>query len=570
MTKKWAVYPRDERSAEMAKALKIHPIITDILIRRGLTSEADIFSFLSPSLDLLEDPFVFQDMAKTVSRIRRAINDRETILVYGDYDVDGVTGSAILYSALKKCGAAVEFHIPHRVKEGYGLNRASLEHWVKKVRSEAGSAKKDRTPLLVITVDNGITGTEAVKYLKQNRADVILVDHHVPKGEIPPADAIISAAVNDKKGDPNLAACGLAFKLVWALTDFEKAKEFMDLVAVGTVADLAPVLGDNRILLKHGLGLVAKTKNLGLRALMESAGIKAPWISYRDLAFGLGPRINASGRMGSPLNAFKLLTTDNAIEARNLAAILEEGNRDRQRVEQDATREATRLVENRLKPEHRNVLVVESAGWHVGVLGIVAARLVEKFKRPSVVIALSGSGEFCKGSGRSLPSFSLFESVLKCEDLLETFGGHAQACGLTIREDRISAFRDRLNLVGSEATGAPEDPGLEAELLPSELDLRFVKDLEKLAPFGPGNPGPRFLSRNMRVRGEVKKRGKDTLQCWMTDESGSVTCEVVGFRCYEKWRSNEKKQSRFDIVYRPALKNFNGIETIQLELEAWA
>ena len=537
--------------------LDLHPVIAQLLLRRGFRSEAEIFSFLNPSMDSLEDPYAFQDMAKAVERIRQAASGKEKVLVYGDYDVDGVTASAILYPVLKQMGADVEVHIPHRMKEGYGLNRESLAAWVKKKIA------------LVITVDNGITGVEEVRYLKNSGVDVILVDHHVPKGEVPPADAIISAAVNDKKGDPNLAACGLAFKLVWALLGgLEKAKEYLDLVTVGTVADLAPVLGDNRILLRHGLSSVAKSKKAGLRALMDAAGIHPSFLSYRDLAFGLGPRINASGRMGSPLNAFKLLITDNPLEARNLAMILEDGNRERQRVEAQAYQEAVHYVETRLKPEHRRVLVVESEDWHEGVLGIVAARLVERFGRPSIVIALKADKG--KGSGRSLPSFPLFDMVLPCEDLLERFGGHSQACGLTIRAERIQEFRERLNRL---ASGFQEEKAeiSEAEIAPQELNLRLVKDLDRLAPFGPGNPHPRFLTRKMQWRGDVKKRGKDTLQGWMTDESGKLTCEVIGFRCYEKWqRGTVVKNGPVDIVYRPALRNFNGIETLQLELESWA
>ena len=537
---------------------KIHPAVTDLLLRRGFKTEAEIFSFLNPSLDSLEDPFIFHDMKKAVERIRLAIASGEKILIYGDYDVDGVTASAILYPILKKMGAEVEAHIPHRVKDGYGLNIESLTLWVKRKIS------------LVITVDNGITGIEQVRYLQENGVDAILVDHHIPKEELPPAYAILSATVHDKKGDANLAACGLAFKLGWALLgSFDAVKEHLDLVALGTVADLAPVMGDNRILLRLGLQALAKTKKAGLRALMDSAGIVPQRIQYRDLGFGLGPRINASGRMGSPLNAFRLLVTESPIEAHNLALILEEGNRDRQRVEQEAFQEAARLVEKSVKPEHRHVLVVESPDWHEGILGIVAARLVDRFQRPSIVISIKeGVG---KGSGRSIPSFSIFDSVLQCEDLLMSFGGHAQACGLTIRQESLPLFRERLNRV-AETLGEKTNTvarTADAELLPKELTLKFVKDLERMAPFGPGNPEPVFLSRGLRVRGKVRKRGKDTMQCWMTDEEGAVTCEVVGFRSYEKWRKNDPKQTSFEIAYRPALKNFNGIETMQLELQSW-
>ena len=545
--------------ARRKEKIVLHPVVAEILLRRGFKTEAEIFSFLHPSWEALESPFVFHDMEKAVTRIHRAIQNKEKILVYGDYDVDGVTASAILYPALKKMGAEVDVHIPHRMKEGYGLNLESLKPWIKLKTA------------VVITVDNGITGIEAVQFLKDNGVDVIVVDHHQPKDTLPPADAILSAAVHDRKGDAGLAACGLAFKLVWALSgDLETAKTYLDLVTLGTVADLAPVTGDNRILLKYGLKAVADSKKVGLRALMDSAMLKPQWLNYRDLAFSLGPRINASGRMGTPLNAFKLLTTDNPVEARNLAQILEQGNRDRQRVELTAYQEAARVVETGLKPEHRELLVVDSADWHEGVLGIVASRLVDRFKKPSLVISVKeGMG---KGSGRSTSSFSLLETVSQCEDLLVAFGGHAQACGFTVRQENIAALRERLNRIVREgATPAPQDDAtVDAELTPSQLGLDLVKDLEKMAPFGPGNPGPLFLTRKMRVRGEVKKRGKDTLQCWMVDESERVTCEVVGFRHYEKWAQDTKKQSRFDILYRPALKNFNGIETLQLELQGWS
>ena len=533
---------------------RLHPVVAKLLLRRGLSTEAEIFSFLNPSQEDLQDPYVFHDMEKAVERIRRAVASGEKILIYGDYDVDGVTASAILYPVLKKMGADVEAHIPHRVKEGYGLNVESLGVWVKRKIS------------LVITVDNGITGIEAVRFLKDSGVDAILVDHHLPKDELPPAYAILSAAVHDKKGDAGLAACGLAFKLGWALLgSFEAVQEHLDIVALGTIADVAPVTGDNRILVRLGLQALAKTKKAGLRALMDSAGIVPVRIQYRDLGFGLGPRINASGRMGSPLNAFRLLVTDNPVEARNLALILEEGNRDRRKAEQDAFREAARLVEKNLLPEQRKVIVVESPDWHEGVLGIVAARLVDRFRRPSIVISLKeGVG---KGSGRSIPSFSIFDSVSQCEDLLVSFGGHAQACGLSIREESLPLFRERLNRAAEAFEKEPEAAPETEELIPKDITTQFVRDLEKLAPFGPGNPAPVFLSRGLRVRGEVRKRGQDTMQCWMTD--GAVTCEVVGFRCYEKWRANDPKQTSFEVAYRPALKNFNGIETIQLELESW-
>ena len=556
----WRVHPALEEAAPLASQLRIHPLVASILFRRGLRSAAEMTRFLSPSLDDLQDPYAFTDMKISVERIRRAITGKEKILVYGDYDVDGVTAAAILFPALRSLGADVEVHLPHRIKEGYGLNLSSLKDWVR------------RGVELVITVDNGITSLDCVRFLKEKGVGVILVDHHIPKEAIPPADAILSGALPGRGGDPTLAACGLAFKLVWALLgDFEKAKPYLDLVTLGTVADLAPVEGENRTLLKWGLPILARSRRPGIRALMSLAGIHPDYLSYRDIAFGLGPRINAAGRMGSPMHAFKLLVTENELEARNLAQILEAGNRERQRAEAEACREAMRYVEEKLSEDERHILVVEGGDWHEGVLGIVASRLVEHYHRPAIVIALREDG-LGKGSGRSLPHFSLFKHVHQCEDLLSAFGGHDQACGLSIRHENLKEFRRRLNeLAGRTFSSAKgeEGPWLEGELRPAQLDPAFVSDLEKLAPFGPGNERPLFMSRGMHVRGEVKKRGKDTLQCWMTDSEEKVTCEVVGFRSYERWQSQAQKKREFDIIYQPTLRKFNGITSITLELESW-
>ncbi|MBI2094646.1 MAG: single-stranded-DNA-specific exonuclease RecJ [Candidatus Omnitrophica bacterium] len=554
----WTLLPQASGASRIAAQLGIHPAIASILLRRGVRTPSEISDFLNPALELLQDPFVFQDMEKAVRRIRRAVADREKILVYGDYDVDGVTGSAILCPALKRMGADVEAHIPHRIEEGYGLNLGTLARFAEKKLG------------LVITVDNGITGIEPIRFLVSKGIDVIIVDHHAPKGEIPPAYAILSAAVGEKKGDPNLAACGVAFKLAWALLgSLEAVRHTLDLVALGTVADLAPVRGDNRTLLKHGLPALSRTQRPGLVALMKVARISRRHVSYRDIAFGLAPRINASGRMGSPLHAFELLTTDSEEAAARLAKFLDEGNRERQRVEAAAFEQAAEEVRtNFADPGENRVLVLHHSEWHEGVLGIVAARLVERFQRPSIVIAMKD--QIGKGSGRSLPHFSLFDCVLSCEDLLENFGGHAQACGLTIRGENVEEFRRRINRSALEADALGGIPALEidGELAPGEIDLKFLKDLERLAPFGPGNKKPLFLSKGLRMKGPPARRGKDTLVCWMTDENGQNTCEVVGFRAFGRW--NGSPQNRYDVVHRPSLREFDGIASIQLELEDWA
>lgn len=557
MKKKWVVHPAHDRAGSIARELRIHPAIAKILLRRGHTEISAISRFLNPSHDSLEDPFVFTDMKKSVERIQLAIAQKERVLVYGDYDVDGITGSAILYPALKRLGTVVDVHIPHRMNEGYGLNRDSLETLLEKGYS------------VVITVDNGITGVEQVKFLTGRGVDVIIVDHHTPKDELPPAFAILCAHAGEKKGDPHLAACGLAFKLAWALLgSYKAAEEYLDLVALGTIADIAPVLGDNRILLKNGLKLLARTKRPGIRALMEVARISPNTVSYRDIAFGFGPRINAAGRMGSPLNAFKLLTTDDPAEAKELAAFLDRGNKDRQKLEAEAFSEAADIAEALLAKNSDAVIILENPAWHEGVLGIVAARLVERFHKPSIVISMkNGVG---KGSGRSIPGFSIFEAVRPYEELLENFGGHAQAIGMTIKEGRISELRRLVNEGAKNHDLLELTPELviESEIAFEELNLEFLKDLNKLEPFGPGNPKPYFLSKGLRIKGEAKKRGKDTLYCWLTDPKGITTCEAVGFRMFDRWSSTEKTPI-FDAVYRPALVEFHGIAHIQLELEDW-
>lgn len=556
--KRWKVHAVSGEAGRISKETGVHSVVASILHRRGHDSSIAALAFLNASLKDLQDPMTYSHMAKAVQRIRLAIDQGQKILVYGDYDVDGVTGASILYPALKKLGAQVEAYIPHRIDEGYGLNVTSLEKLM---------LNKFQ---LVITVDNGVTSIDAIKFLNSKGADVIIVDHHTPKDEFPPAFAIVSAALPGDQGDANLAACGLAFKVVWALSgDFEFACQFLDLVVMGTIADIAPVLGDNRKILKEGLAILAGSKRPGVVALMETARLAKNYLTYRDVAFSLGPRINASGRMGSPMNAFKLLTTDNPLEARNLAQILEEGNRDRQKAEAEAFEDAVRIVEADAAHKESAVLVLSSSEWHVGVLGIVAARLVEKYHKPSIVISVkNGIG---KGSGRSIESFSIHECAKAGEDLMVSFGGHAQACGLTIQEENIALLRQRVNRAASDSRLLEGGAELlvDAAIDPRDLQVTFLKDLARMEPYGPGNNKPLFLTRGLKMRGEPKKMGKDTLRCWLSDVEGKATFEVIGFRAYTRWMETVKPGQAVDIVYQPSLKSFQGIVSIQLEMEDW-
>ncbi len=554
--REWVILPEVEEATALARKLGVHPAVIHVLFRRGQTSAEAITRFLECPLDKIQDPFAFKDMKRAVDRIRMAIERREKILIYGDYDVDGVTGSAILYPVLKELGADIRVHIPHRIEDGYGLNRKSLESWL------------GRGIKVLITVDNGITGADHIDFLNQKGVDTIIVDHHETKGALPKAYALVSAAAGGG-GEASLAACGLAFKLAWALLgDLKKAEEYLDLVTLGTVADLAGLEGENRILLKQGLPRLAKTNKVGLRALMDVSGLSRGVPSFRDVAFGLAPRINAAGRMGSPLAAFKLLTTKDNEEARQLARELDEGNQERQRVERDAFEEAVKKVEADPQFTERQAIVVESDRWHEGVIGIVAARLVERFQKPSIVISFR-SGDVGKGSGRTTRYFPIFDSLCACEEFFESFGGHAQACGLSIKKSNVDAFREKLDrTVSARIKNESAVPRIEIDYVFNLNDLSeaVLKDLEALSPFGPGNPKPMFLTRNVHVKGEARKLGRDTFRCWVTDSSGKTTCEAVGFNAFALWQT-ANRPTHLDLVHQPVFKDFQGIRSVQLELE---
>lgn len=554
----WVLRQADARAERLSQELGVHPLLGALLVSRGLETAETARAFLEPSLDGLESPYAFRGMRSAVDRIRKAVASKEKILVYGDYDVDGVTGSAVLYPVLKSLGADAEIHIPHRMKDGYGLSRASLERLF------------DLKFSLLVTVDNGISAVDEIDFLNEKEIDTVIVDHHLPKERKPAACAIVSIAGGHERGDSPLAACGVAWKLAWALTDsLEAVRPLLDLVAMGTLADIAPVTGDNRILLRFGLEELRRTRRPGLSALMDVAGIDRRFIGARDIAFGLAPRINASGRMGSPLTAFKLLTTESRDEARNLAQVLDEGNRDRQKVEDGMFREAARIVERDPEWSRERVLVVSSKEWHEGVMGIVAARLCERFHRPAVVIAeRDGVG---KGSGRTVPGVSIHGLVSRCESMLTSFGGHDQACGLTIPAARIAEFRSALAKAARETenAAAARTVEIEAELSTRDLTADFVKSLERLEPYGPGNARPVFLTRGLRLKSAVQKRGRDTLAGWVTDAEGKAVCELVGFRCYERF-NKETPKAAWDFAYKPAARTHAGITSIQLELVDWA
>ena len=558
MQKAWEIGASDgDASAGLAEALDISPVLASLLIKRGVKNPQEARDFLSCELSSLHDPFLFRDMEKASARIRSAIENKERVLVYGDYDVDGLTATALLYTTLKKYGAHVHNYIPDRVKEGYGLNVGALEN-----------ARKDGAKL-VIAVDCGITAVEEIGFLKKHGIDSIIIDHHQPiKDSLPEASAILDPFVPGS-GYPykHLASVGLVYKLTQALG--WSTEEDLDLVALGTISDVAPLTGENRILVKHGLKYLAKTQRTGLRALMEVAGIEKKKVFYTEtVGFILGPRLNASGRMNSSMHSLKLLLTDDKEEAKKLAEELDKSNRERQAMEAAILKEAVSKVEREVNFKDHRVIVLHADKWHPGVIGIVASRIVEKFYRPTILVAFDENGlGRGKGSGRSIKNFHLFDALSKCKEHLIGFGGHEHAAGITILKENIDAFRDSLNAVAHEIL-QPLDliPRLEIDAWISLKDItrKFLKELEMLEPFGVGNRKPVFAVKGLSLKAKPKILNYNTLKIWVTD--GELTYEAVGFKKALDYKLDSASLV-FDLAFTPSINVWQGQESIQLQLK---
>ncbi len=489
LDKKWLWQDVDQGKLEqLTKKYNISKLIAEIIIKRGIHEE-DIPAFLDPSLDNLHSPFEIKGMDEAVDRIKNAIENKEKILIFGDYDVDGITSTTVLYTALKELGANVINYIPNRT-EGYGLNIPALENSFKEGVS------------LVVTVDCGISAVEEVNFCVENSVDCIVTDHHTPPELLPKAFTIINPK---QKGCDykfkELAGVGLAFKLVTALyvrsgrNDWDK---YLDIVALGTVADLVPLLGENRTIVALGLKYMNKNLRLPLAKLGEVAGIKPPIDSYH-LGFIFGPRLNAAGRLESPKEALDLLLSTDVDMALELAKFLNEQNKERQEIEQKIVEECISIVE-KINLNNTKVLVLAKEGWHHGVIGIVASRIVEKFHRP--VICLSIKGETATGSCRSIEGFNMYNALNDCEDLLVKYGGHAMAAGLTIETDTIQEFTNKINNYAVdndiEKYLTPKIT-VDMNLNPKELDLALISDINRLRPFGQMNPAPVFRIEQLRV-----------------------------------------------------------------------
>lgn len=520
-TKKW-IYLDENTDEGIVQAyceiFGISPLVARVLVNRGITDAGDAKRFIEKDAASLYSPFLINDMDKAVERMKRAISTGEKITIYGDYDVDGITSTAIMVSYLKKLDANVDAYIPDRHNEGYGVNINAIE---KIAMTGTG---------LVVTVDTGITAWEEVEYAKQIGIDVIITDHHECKTEVPSAVAVI----NPKRPDceypfKDLAGVGVAFKLICALSGGEDKKildEYSDILALGTIADVVSLTGENRIIAGAGLEKLKKNPNLGLREVISTIGSNPKWNSSAVVSYSIAPRINAAGRMSSAMTAVDLLLTDDGNEARELALELDRENRERQEQESIIFEEAVSMLADE-KYADKKVIILAKRGWHHGIIGVVASRICDRFQRSCILISIEDGK--CKSSGRSMGEINLFEGLSGCSDILENFGGHAYAAGFSIKRENIEELDRRLNEYAASVLSKPvsRDIYIDARADISGITISLVKETEILGPYGVGNKMPTIALENVKIT-DIKTLSEGK-HCRILVEKGGKKMEIIAF-----------------------------------------
>lgn len=515
----WRVPSFDKKqAAELAYEYGYDAMAVLLLASRGITEPEDIAEFLDNEAELA-DPFEIRDMDKAVNRIRTAIENGEKIAVYGDYDADGVTATALLYLYLESVGAEVTYYIPSRMNEGYGLHKDAVD------------ALCENNVQLIITVDNGINSVDEAAYIKSKNIDLVITDHHQPGSQLPDAVAVVNPHREDDASTfKELAGVGVAFKLAAALEDGDYdsiLSDFADIVAIGTIADIVPLKNENRILAVRGIDAINHSDRPGIIALKKVVGYEDRDFTSTNVAFTIAPRINAAGRIEEAATALRLLLTDDTEEAEELAEKLDGFNVMRQETESGIVEEAVSQIESDESIKYSRVIVVDGQDWHAGVIGIVASKLVDRYGKPVMVIARDGSGE-AKGSCRSIEGFSLFDALTNASDLLVRFGGHTLAAGFTVNDDKISAFRERINeYAATKGTFYPV-MNLDCKLNPQSIDVSFVDSISCLEPFGAENPQPVFGIYNAVLR-SVRSIGAQGKHMRLTFEKKNQQYQAVYF-----------------------------------------
>jgi len=552
-----------EIQKRLADELSISPILSQLLVQRDILTFEDARSFFRPDLSDLHDPFLMADMQNAVNRLTLAMKKNEKILIYGDYDVDGTTSVSLVYKFLKQFYSNVDFYIPDRYNEGYGISIQGIDY----------AAANDYR--LVVALDCGIKAIEKVKYANSKGVDFIICDHHTPDDVLPPAVAVL----DPKRIDCNypykhLSGCGVGFKLMQAFAitnniDFSQLTPLLDLLALSIASDIVPITGENRILAFFGLKQINTNPSVGLKGILDVCGLTDKEITISDIVFKIGPRINASGRMKLAYEAVELLVSTDQVFAKEKSDTINEYNNDRKDLDKYITDEAIALIAADKRYADRRSIVVHKPDWHKGVIGIVASRLSEEYYKPSIV--LSNSNGLASGSARSVPGFDIYKAIDSCRDLLENFGGHMYAAGLSMKEENIEAFTERFEKFVSENILLEQtypQIDIDAVLEFKDITPKFFRVLKQFAPFGPGNMKPVFVSKKVFDYGTSRLVGKEQehLKLELVDSSSENVMNGIAFRMHE-YNDHLKALNPLDICYTLEENSFNGTTSTQLMIK---
>ena len=555
MNKKWEFYEKNEEKVEeIQKKFKLSRLLATIIANKELKNNDEIEVFLKPTRKDFHDPYLMPDMEIAVNRIIKAINNQEKVIIYGDYDVDGITSITVLKKFLADRGLEVDSYIPNRLDEGYGLNKNAIDYIVSKGYD------------LMITVDCGISGNEEIDYANTLGLETIVTDHHEPTEILPKALAIVDAKRKDNKYPFNqLAGVGVVFKLIQAISQVYKLEEkeylkYLDIVCVGTISDIVPLVDENRVITKLGLKLVEVTKNVGLKSLLATIGYKK--VDSSAISFGVAPRINACGRMGHEQDALQLFLTDNVVEAVKISQKLNEYNKQRQDIEKKIFEEVLTKIENGEKD--KPCIVLAEKNWHHGVIGIVSSKVTEMYYKPSILICLeNGEG---KGSGRSIQGFDLHEALTKCSNHVDRFGGHSMAIGISVSEDNFEAFKSEFENYVSNTNINELIPVIKVdeEVFAKDININAVNELNALEPFGEANKMPIFMYRNLRINSIRALSDGKHLKLTLKDEN--MIIDAIGFNMgnlVDEFLIGDK----IDVLGNLEVNRFNGRENVQINLK---
>ena len=556
MIKKWQIYDTDEDKVnELVTKYDINELLATILVNRDIVDEQKLEIFLNPTRNNFHDPFLMPDMEKAVERIIKAINNKEKVIIYGDYDADGITSITVLKKFLEDVGLNADYYIPNRLNEGYGLNNNAIQKIV------------ENNYELMITVDCGISGIEEINYANSLGLETIVTDHHEVGDDIPNAIAVVDAKrIDNKYPCRDLAGVGVVFKLIQAISIKLELKEeeylkYLDIVCVGTISDIVPLVDENRVITKLGLMLVKQTKNIGLKSLIVSSGYKK--IDSTTISFGIAPRINACGRMGHAEEALKLFLYKNINEVKDLTKILNEYNVERQSTEKRIYEEAiNQIQENHL--EEKDAIIVAGENWHHGVIGIVSSKITELYFKPSILLCYED--DIAKGSGRSIPGFDLHDALMKCQDTIEKFGGHSMAIGITIKKENFQKFCYEFEEVAKDSNLKDIFPiiQIDAEFELKDINKDMVKSLEQLEPYGEANKMPLFAFKKLKIDSiRALSEGKHLK---LTLKEGNTVVNAIGFNMgtlVDNYRIGDK----IDIVGVLEVNTFNGVDTLQINMK---